>query len=284
MPRPAAALAVTDPSTTSTRRSLLATLGTGAVALAGCVGGADFSSDSSGDYPLVRQSMGETHDPDEGPTVTVRNPRLRTAVVIDQHTSPVGMTRGRQFVVVDVAVGGEAANADGRDHEANRVAARFGALLDGEPADGRSAPLRPSFHEAEAGRPVGVPVAVGAVDEAAVAGIRGLPKSVTWSLPADVTDALASAASFRVDGVTATDEPDPQLRFEVRNVGDRGGRFFANVSGSQVQDGNLIVGFDVPAGERVTHTARPGIRAPAGEETRVVVDWGADRAALVVSP
>jgi len=105
-----------------------------------------------------RRSIGEPHDPQSGPTVTVRNPRLRTAVVIDQHTSPVGMTAGSQFVV---DVESECDAGPGLSH-------RFGALTEGTPADGTSAPLRPAFHAAERGRPVGVPVAVDPADAAGV--------------------------------------------------------------------------------------------------------------------
>lgn len=209
--------------------------------------------------------------------MTVRNPRPRKAVVVDQHTSPVQMAPDLQWVVVDVVTEGEPG--------ANRyLGGQFGALTDGRPAAGRSAPLRPEFHPPETGRPVGVPVAVGAAEEAAVAWIRGLPKSVVWPLPDEVAASLETAPSFDVETVDVSDETDPKVSLTVHNTGDRDGTFYANVSGSQVQDGNVVFGFEVPVGERVTHRERSGITAPAGEETRVVVDWGADEAALVISP
>jgi hypothetical protein len=62
------------------------------------------------------------------------------------------------------------------------------------------------------------------------------------------------------------------------------GCFYANVRGSQVEDGNRIMGFEIPSGEAVTHRERPGIVAPTGTETRVLLDWGIDHTALVISP
>lgn len=266
-----------QPSTSPrTRRAVLATLGTGLVALAGCAGvGGDGNGDSAGRYPTVERSVGESHDPQSGPTVTVRNPRLRTAVVIDQHTGPVGMATGRQFVVVDVESEGEAGPS---------LPHRFRALTDGTPADGTSAPLRPEFHPSDRGRPVGMPVAVTPADSAGVAWVRGLPKSAVWALSDEVVGSLGTAARFEVDEVSVADETDPEVTLTVRNAGDRDGTFYANVSGSRVQDGNAIVAVAVPAGESVTHRERPGINAPTGEETRVVVAWGVDEAALVVRP
>jgi hypothetical protein len=249
-------------------------------ALAGCSGLAE-SGASSSRYPTIRRSIGETYETASDVAVTVRNPRLRKAVVVDQHTSPVQMAADLQFVVVDVAVDGEVAP---ETSEIRQFPNRFGTLLDGSPSRGSSAPLRSSFHPSVAGRPVGIPVPVASVQTAAVAWIRGLPKSVVWSLPDGVTASLDTAPSFRVETVEVSDETDPELTLTVHNVGGRDGRFYANVSGSQVQDGNVVVGFAVPAGEAVTHRERPGITAPGGEETRVVVDWGADEAALVVTP
>lgn len=261
-------------STRHGRRAVLSALGAGLTAFAGCLGGGE-GNGSTERYPTVEQSIGESHDPRSGPTVTVRNPRLRTAVVIDQHTSPVGMTAGRQFVVVDVESEGDAGPS---------LSARFRALTDGVPAEGRSAPLRPEFHTSERGRPVGVPVATERADSAGVAWVRGLPKSAVWTLPDEVVGSLDTAARFDVESVSVSDETDPAVTLTVRNAGDRDGTFYANVSGSQVEDGNAVVAVDVPAGETVTHRERPGIRAPAGKETRVVVAWGEDEAALVIRP
>lgn len=268
-------------------------MGSGMAALAGCAGfgggtgagsngGAGTGSNGTDDrYPLVERSIGESYDTRSGPSVTVRNPRLRKSVVVDQHTSPVQMAPDRQFVVVDVAT--EASTDSGR-REAGSLGSRFRVLTDGTPARGRSAPLRPAFHPSETGRPVGVPVPIATADEAAVAWVRGLPKSVAWSLPDGVVTSLDTAPSFRVESVDVSDETDPQVTLTVTNTGDRDGTFYANVSGSRVQDGNAVVGFAVPASETVTHRDRPGITAPSGEETRVVVRWGVDQAALVIHP
>lgn len=261
---------------TPTRRELLAmATGAGVAGLAGCAGG-DQGGARKGDpsgYPVRRLSIGETATTDGEGSVTVANPRLRKSVVIDQHTSPVGMAADRQWIVVDLA--SDAAEADRPS---------FRALTDDEPVAGRSAPLRPSFHPVESGRPVGVPVPVAPADRGAVAWVRGLPESVLWTLPDAVVDGLASAPSFRVERVAVADERDPELTLTVRNEGDRDGTFHANVAGSQVKDGNAVVAVDVPAGRTVTHRERPGIEAPPGEETRVTVDWGTDERALVIRP
>ncbi|MFB6156597.1 MAG: hypothetical protein ABEJ34_01985 [Haloferacaceae archaeon] len=254
----------------TTRRGLLASAGAGVAVLAGCAGG---RNDPSG-YPVRRLSVGETATTDDGAAVTVGTPRLRTSVVVDQHTSPVGAAAERQWIVVDVTVDGA---GDG-------PGPRFRALTDGRPVEGRSAPLRPDFHPAASGRPVGVPVPVAPADSAAVAWVRGLPESVLWTLPKAVVSGLDAAAAFRVERVAVSDGTDPRLTLTVRNEGDRDGTFHANVAGSQVQDGNAIVGFDVPAGRTVTRRKRPGIVAPRGEATRVTVDWGTGERALVVRP
>jgi hypothetical protein len=264
-----------QPSTPSRpRRAVLSTVGAGLVALAGC-SGSGTGTDDTERYPTVERSVGESHDPRSGPTVTVRNPRLRTAVVIDQHTSPVGMTAGRQFVVVDVESEGDAGPS---------LPTRFRALTDGTPADGGSAPLRAEFHPAERGRPVGVPVDRAAADSAGVAWVRGLPKSAVWTLPDEVVGSLGAGAQFAVEEASVSDETDPEVTLVVRNAGESDGTVYANVSGSRVEDGNSIVAVEVPAGETVTHRERPGIRAPAGEETRVVVAWGDGERAVVIRP
>lgn len=253
------------------RRAALSAVGAGLVALAGCLG----DDGAAERYPTVERSMGESHDPRSGPTVTVRNPRLRPSVVIDQHTSPVGMTEGQQFVVVDVESEGDAGPGLG---------SRFRMLTDGTPAEGGSAPLGPDFHHADRGRPVGAPVATDPAGSAGVAWVRGLPKSAVWALPDDVVGSLATAARFEVASVSVADDTDPEVTLTVRNAGDRDGTFYANVSGSRVEDGNVVVAVDVPAGETVTHRERPGTHAPADEETRVVVAWGTDESAVVIRP
>ncbi|MFB6303741.1 MAG: hypothetical protein ABEH47_01135 [Haloferacaceae archaeon] len=254
-----------DPVTT--RRGLLAAA---AVGLSGCVGG----SGGSDGYPARRLSMGETTTTDEGVEVTVANPRLRKSVVVDQHTSPVNAAADRQWVVVDLTVAG----GDVDPSRSLRV------LTDGDPAAGRSAPLRPEFHPPAAGRPVGAPVPVAPADGAAVAWVRGLPESVLWTLPDAVVSELDSAPAFRVERVAVSDETDPRLTMRVRNAGDRDGTLHANVAGSRVQDGNVVVSVDVPAGRSATYRGWPGIVAPRGEETRVTVDWGIDERALVIRP
>jgi hypothetical protein len=54
------------------------------------------------EFPVVQRSTGETVETQSGLSVTVQNPRLAKAVVVNQHTSPVGMAPDSQFVVADV--------------------------------------------------------------------------------------------------------------------------------------------------------------------------------------
>ncbi|WP_299330799.1 hypothetical protein [Haloplanus sp.] len=117
-----------------------------------------------------------------------------------------------------------------------------------------------------------------------MAWVRGLQRSAVWALPESVVGSLGTGARFEVETVSVSDETNPEVTLIVRNTGDRDGTFYANVSGSRVEDGNTVVAVEVPAGERVGHRGRPGIRAPAGEETRVVVAWGTGERAVVISP
>lgn len=267
------------------RRAFLAALGSGTAAIAGCIGSDSESRAGSRQtterYPVVRRSIGETYETDSGLSVTVRNPRLRKPVVIEQHTNPVLMAPDSQTMVVDVVTDGPIESVD---RDARPRSSTFQALTDGTIAGDESAPLDEDFHPAETGRSTGVFVPVAPADEASVAWARRLPKSVVWSLPDDVVSGLDTAPSYTVDDVRVSDETNPQVTLTVSNTGGRDGTFYANVSGSQVQDDNDVIGFRVSAGETVTHSDRPGIDAPAGEETRVTLNWGLDEIALAINP
>lgn len=272
------------PRSSRSRRKFLSSLGGGIALLTGCIGGNETSSKPNGpeqDFPVVTHSIGETFETQSGFSVTVKNPRLAKMVVVDQHTHPVQMAPNLQFILVDMKK--ESTN-NTETARRTSLTPRFKALVDGHPADGSSAGLVEKYHPSKVGTTIGIPVSVSRGDAAAVAWVRGLPKSVTWTLPDSIVSSLASAASFQIKDVSVTDETNPKVTLTVRNSGNRDGTFYANVSGSQVQDGNKIMAFDVPTAKTVTHSERPGIRAPSGEETRVVIDWGIDQASLVITP
>jgi hypothetical protein len=265
----------------TTRRSVVAALGA-SLALAGCSTGDQTGSperestvEEPSEYPVVRHAMGETVTTDSGASVTVANPRVRTSVVVDQHTSPVNMAADIQWLVVDVRV-------RNGDDETKYMGGQFRALTDGTPADGGSAPLRSEFHGTDGGQPVGVSVAATPADSGQVAWVRGLPRSVLWSVPDRIVERLGTGPQFSVEGVSVTAGDEPVLTLTVRNDGDRDGTLYVNVSGSKVQDGNEIVAVQVPHGETVTKRARPSILVPEDETTRVTVNWGSDEVVRTV--
>lgn len=256
------------------RRTLLAFVGTG---LAGCSGrppGAETgspqqptaattstTSDRNGTdhYALVRRVVGESVDV-LGGTVAVENPRVRKSVVVDQHTSPVAMHRGTQFVVVDVS----------HSLDDPPRGSRFRAMLDGDPAAGTSVAVRTTDHD---GLTVAAPAPARAVDEAGIAWVRGLPDSVVWSLPASVGEHLGREPVFTVHDVSRVEGGD-LVRFDVENTGDRGGTFNAVVRNTDAHDAYDVVSFDVSAGDRRTESVAPAVDVDPDRRPSLVVEWG----------
>lgn len=259
------------------RRALLALLASG---VGGCLGQSDDEAATPtltstpttttaerddepterGEYALVRRSVGESVSV-LGGDVTVENPRVRKSVVVDQHTSPVAMHRGTQFVVVDVPY--TLSDPD--------LGHRFRAFLEGRPAAGRSTAVRAGARDELT---VAAPAPAQAVDEVGIAWVRGLPDSVLWSLPSAIGDQLGREPVFTVHGVTRRAGDDVVVQFDVENTGDRDGTFHAVVRNTAAQDAYDVVSFDVPVDRRVTETAEPSVETDPGRTEPLLVEWG----------
>ncbi|WP_152041417.1 hypothetical protein [Salinigranum salinum] len=212
------------------------------------------------EYALIRRSVGESVEV-VGGTVTVENPRVRKSVVVDQHTSPVAMHRGVQFVVVDVP-------HSLRDPD---LASRFRVLRDGAPAAGRSAAVRTGAPERLT---VAAPAPSLSVDRLGLAWVRGLPDSIVWTLPASIGERLRHEPVFVVHDVARGTEADLTVTFDVENTGDRDGRFNAVVRNTAAADAFDVVSFDVSAGERLATTTTPAVETDPDRAPPLLVEWG----------
>ena len=264
------------------RRTVLGLVASGAAVVAGCTGrsgGGESDNGTAGTgttdtpggtattrtrsaegYALRRRDVGESVEVTGG-TVTVERPRVRKSVVVDQHTSPVAMRRGAQFVVVDVP-------NTLREPDLGR---RFRVLLDGRPAAGRSTPVRSGTPDQLA---VAAPAPARSVDRLEIAWVRGLPDSVVWTLPASVGDRLAREPVFTVHDVTRLTGGELTVRFDVENTGDRDGRFNAVVRNTAAADAYDVVSFEVPGGERVGESTEPAVETDPGGSPPLLVEWG----------
>lgn len=256
----------------SSRRAVLALLASG---VGGCLGrsdsakrtptGSPATTERSGDpddvaYALVRRSVGESVSV-LGGDVTVENPRVRKAVVVDQHTSPVAMHRGTQFVVVDVS----------HTLPDATLGPQFRAFLDGRPAAGRSTAIRSGDRDELT---VAAPAPAQTVDEVGIVWVRGLPDSVLWSLPSSIGDQLGREPIFTVHGVSRAAGDNVAVRFDVENTGDRDGTFHAVVRNTAAHDAYDVISFGVPVGERVTELTSPPVETDPSRTEPLVVEWG----------
>lgn len=227
------------------RRPMLALLGAGATGVAGCLGPSPGSpSPASRGTPTPdatrRVSMGRTVGV-EGVSATVRDPRVRKAVVTrGAHTFVVAAAG--QYVVVDVTADGTVPD----DHDAVdlRSAVDGAPLADADPirtvGGSHAFPFPAERHESAA-----VHRAAGGAE-------------VYWELPRAVLEALATEPRFRVDDLSVPRrDGDLVLELTVANEGDRDGRFRARVSFEGFSGGS-VVEFAVPAGETRSYSGRPG--------------------------
>jgi hypothetical protein len=250
-----------------TRRRLLEAAGTTGTVLitAGCLANDETSSadtptgtDTQTDTPTAtpaseatttsegrdrRVSVGQTVTV-EDTSITVKNPRVRKAVVIEgmAHTRVIA-TEG-QFVVVDVLIDGE------QPEEVTNL--DLWSSVDGEQLSG-SDPL-PSL----IGKPEAYPFSFPAEhhEEAAILH-TGENSRIYWSLPATVRDTLAREPKFTVPELEVLNHNGQlELNMTVANEGERDGVFKTRVSLDGFSGGS-IVEFPVAAGESHTYTGRP---------------------------
>lgn len=210
-------------------------------------------------------------------TVTVETAVVRRSVASMNVLSPahvdVAAPADAQFVACEVRTDGDPTPA----------VEDFGVVADGAAVEGRAVGWWPASGPDGDLLRVAVEVPVGRYDRAAVAWRRPGAGTVQWALPRAQVRALGRVPAFDVlrfgvpDSVHEGESIDVTL--EVANVGDRDGRFLAELGAVVLSDVGEVR-FDVPAGESVSHeeTLTPSLYTPMsgdkGDPLRVVLNWG----------
>lgn len=244
---------------TISRRTLLATVGTGFVA--GCVNSSgedarrtsdDTSTGTTADGDVTttatppdtpqgrRVSMGEQAS--VGDTrVTVANPRVRTAVVSRGAHIRVVADAG-QYVVVEVTTDGDGVNP----RNLGLQSAVDGSVVEnGDPLSTTAGPNSYAF-----------PFPAEQTESAAIRTTAD-GSQVAWTLPATIRETLAVEPLFAVTSIAVSRRDGERvLELTVSNDGDRDGRFVAQVSLEGFSGGHVIE-FSVPAGGTHEFTGRP---------------------------
>lgn len=281
-------------ASTTTRRRLLAALGTGA--LAGCVdrpAGSGSPTPGGGDSPGASGEPPGTVRPVPSPdgrtvgdafaagdrTVTVESAAVRRSVASADVGSPahvdVAAPADAQFVACEVRFEGGPVPA----------VEDFGVVADGGTGAVRTLRWR-TFRTDESPLLVAVEVPVGRYDRAAVTWRRPDGDPVRWALPREAVRALGRVPEFAVRRFAVPDAVREgraiDVTLDVANAGGRDGRFLAELGAVVVSDVGEVR-FDVPAGGSVTREVAltPGSYTPMygdeGDPLRVVLDWGAGR-------
>lgn len=246
-----------------TRRRLIEAVGTTGIALlsAGCLADGETAAtdtETQTDTPTAtpssettatsgsrdrRVSVGQTVTVDDT-SITVKNPRVRKAVVIEGMVHTRVIAHEGQFVVVDVLIDGEQP-----DEVANLD---LWSSVDGEQLP-ENDPL-PSL----VGEPAAYPFSFPAEHHEAAAILHTGENSRTyWSLPGTVRDTLAREPKFTVSELAVLNHNGQlKLNMTVANEGERDGVFNTRVSLDGFSGGS-IVEFPVAAGESHTYTGRP---------------------------
>lgn len=280
------------------RRRLLELLGSGltagTVAAAGCLGGprvADGSPASPppaspGDGsstvgpPAETLSLGEPYEHPDGWSLTLADARVhRIELSYGTHVDPVA-SPGRQYVRYRVTASG---NPTGPERGGVLPdPSRLLVTLDGADATpGRRGfwSGRPDAPDVDRGIMV-TPVRVASADRASLRWRRA-EGDVAWRLPSTVREAISHPPAFEVRAFEVPDAVTPGSTFDVgltvANVGERDGRFLAELGATTISD-TPELRFDVPAGETVEHVEAIDPYVPEdAEELRLVLHWGLDR-------
>lgn len=289
------------------RRSYLALLGSGLAGTAGCLGreptgdggsassptgspsrtrGSPTDPTTTGGPPTTTLDLGEPYEHPDGWSVTLSNARVRKiALRAGTHLDPVAFSGG-QYVVVEVAVVGDANGPDTAGVLPDP--AGFDVTLDGADA----APDEAGFWNGYPGTATddvgtaAVPVATAESDQAAVRW-QAPEEPVEWRLAADHREAIAREPAFEVREFAVPEVVEHGASFDasltVANVGGRDDRFLAELGATTISDTPEFE-FDVPAGESVGRevTVEPHY-LEGTEELRVVLNWGVDRLVRTVA-
>lgn len=180
----------------------------------------------------------------EDTSITVKNPRVRKAVVIEGMAHTRVVASAGQFVVVDVLINGE------QPDETNNL--NLWSSVDGDQLSG-SGPLRSLI-----GEPAAYAFSFPAKHHETAAILHSDENSRTyWSLPATVRNTLAREPKFTVPELEVLNHNGQlKLNMTIANDGERDGTFKARVS-QEGFSGGSVVEFPVAAGESHTYTGRP---------------------------
>lgn len=230
------------------RRGYLALVGACFGGLSGCSGD---SSNVSSPTPTEsrtltprnrRVSVGRTVTLGDA-RLTVKNPRVTKAVIVDGIHSFVEAHSG-QYVVVDVEID------DGTQYSVDQDGGR--PSLDGEVLPGKE----PITDLSEDDR-YAFPFPITRSETAALQWTLE-ESTVEWELPESVRERLAVAPEFHVEELGVNGHNGQrQLDIAVANEGNRDGLFVARVS-IEGFSGGQIVEFPVPSGESKRYTGEAG--------------------------
>jgi hypothetical protein len=258
------------------RRALLRTIPL-CVAAAGCAG----PSGGSGERPEL--PVGDRFETDDGRALRVADPVVHPSVVTVEAVSHHRYERvtdagDDQYLSVLVSTAGFEPGPGGWERSDEPIDLPLTVEADGTRHD-RVIPV--GFDERPDRDRVAVRVPVADVPDARVVWERDGGPRPGWRLSDDDVDDLAATPRFEVERFDVPDRVEAGETFEVtaevRNVGDRAGRFLATLGAKRGSLGvpESSVSVDVGA----TGTLRESITASddGDRPIRVVLDWGAGR-------
>lgn len=266
------------------RRAYLGLVVSSLAGLPGCLSGdpaGDGRTSPTGPTPTeATLALGEPYEHDDGWSLTLADADVhRIALRRGTHVDPVGFPDG-QYLRYRVAADGDA-NGPATGGVLPDPA-RLEVTLDGRDAT----PDRRGFWSEPVAGPdstegsMVTPVRTASAERATIRWRRPAG-AVEWRLPAAVRRAIAHAPDFEVRGFQVPGSVAPGSTFgvtlTVANVGDRDGRFLAELGATTISDTpELRVG--VPAGETVEHVERLDPYVPGdADELILVLNWGLDR-------
>ena len=258
------------------RRALLRTLPL-CVAVAGCAG----PSGGSGERPEL--PVGYRFETDDGRALRVADPVVHPSVVTVEAVSHHRYERvtdagGDQYLSFLVSTAGFEPGPGGWERSDEPIDLPLTVEADGTRHD-RVIPV--GFDERPDRYRVAVRVPVADVLDARVVWERNDGPRPGWQLSEDIVDDLAASPRFEVERFDVPGRVEAGERFEVaaevRNVGDRAGRFLATLGAKRGSLGVPESGVSVDVG--ATGTLRESVTASGDGDRpiRVVLDWGAGR-------
>lgn len=281
------------------RRQMLTLVGTAAVPIAGCLGGAESpttdsptSESDQSDTPTPPPSsdgtltVGDTYEASNGPTVGVQDVRVRKLIRSTSVGSPthidVACLNDHQFAVTEA----EATDADGNSILSD---IRFALDVDGVQYPQDDQHWYWAFPPGSNDRP-GLPAFPAPITDATAAAIVWLREdapSVRWRLPPETVELLGQSPTFTIRSFETPDSVSRgeifETTFTVANTGERDGHFITEfVAGPLSDHGEVTI--DVLAGTEQTHTRTMDPHySEDTDEIDVALSWGCNRLRRTVS-